>query len=284
MKILIFGGRGWIGQQVCRYMEQNTDFVVVHAGSRADDEMAVEQEIIRTEPDRILSLIGRTSGPGNNTIDYLEQKGKILENVRDNLYGPFVLAFLGNKYNIHVSYMGTGCIFEGYPDGGFAESERPNFFGSSYSIVKGFTDRMMHLMDRNVLNLRIRMPISAEMHPRNFITKIMNYKKICSIPNSMTVLPELIPIMVDMIQRGTIGTVNLTNPGLISHNEILEMVREIIDPNFAWENFTLEEQDKVLLAGRSNNYLDTSKLEQMYPGVRPIKDAVHDVLVGMKGC
>jgi hypothetical protein len=35
----------------------------------------------------------------------------------------------------------------------------------------------MHLYENSVLNLRIRMPITGEENPRNFITKIINYKK-----------------------------------------------------------------------------------------------------------
>jgi 3,5-epimerase/4-reductase len=52
----------------------------------------------------------------------------------------------------------------------------------------------------------------------------------------MTVLPELLPYVLDMMEKGITGTMNLTNPGLISHNEILEMYKEIIDPNFTWKN------------------------------------------------
>ena len=58
---------------------------------------------------------------------------------------------------------------------GFTEESKPNFFGSGYSIVKGFTDQMMHLFP-NVLNLRIRMPIIGEPNGRNFITKISTYE------------------------------------------------------------------------------------------------------------
>ena len=57
------------------------------------------------------------------------------------------------------------------------------------------------------------------------------------------------------------GTLNLTNPGLISHNEILEMYKEIVDPEFEWKNFSQEEQAKILAADRSNNFLDTTKLQ-----------------------
>lgn len=97
------------------------------------------------------------------------------------------------------------------------------------------------------------------------------------MPNSMTVLPTFFPIFRDMLENKKTGTYNCTNPGYISHNEILEMYKEIVDPLFTWENFTLEEQDKILLSGRSNNYLDTSKLEDEY-NVANIKDAVRKVL------
>jgi 3,5-epimerase/4-reductase len=97
----------------------------------------------------------------------------------------------------------------------------------------------------------------------------------------MTVLPELLPIMVDMCKQRVTGTMNLTNPGLITHNEILEMYKEIVDSEFTWENFDIEDQRKILESERSNNYLDTGRLESLYK-VSHIKDAVRDVLIKMK--
>jgi hypothetical protein len=126
------------------------------------------------------------------------------------------------------------------------------------------------------------MPITDEFNERNFITKITNYKKICSIPNSMSVLNELLPVMIDMALNKKRGTINLTNPGLISHNEILEMYKEIVDPTFSWENFEIDEQNKILLSKRSNNYLDTNKLEKNYPQVKNIKESVRNILIKMK--
>merc|ERR1712154_446076 len=105
----------------------------------------------------------------------------------------------------------------------------------------------------NVLNLRIRMPIIGSHNARNFITKICTYDRICSIPNSMSVLDELIPVMIDMVLNRECGTYNLTNPGVISHDEILQMYRESVDPDFTWKNFSADEQAKVIASGRSNN-------------------------------
>lgn len=58
----------------------------------------------------------------------------------------------------------------------------------------------------NVLTLRVRMPIVADLvYPRNFITKIIKYFKVVNIPNSMTVLPELIPLSIEMSKRKLTG-------------------------------------------------------------------------------
>jgi len=283
MKILIYGGNGWIGNQfISLFNKLNIKYI--NGNSRVDNEIELINEIEKEQPTHILCLIGRTHGKIGDkeytTIDYLEQKGKLVENIRDNLYSPLILAIISERKKIHLTYLGTGCIFE-YDNehlNGFNEESKPNFFGSSYSVVKGYTDRLMHLYKNNVLNLRIRMPINEENNKRNFITKITNYKKICSISNSMTVLPELIPIAIDMMKNKLTGTINLTNPGTISHNEILELYKNIVDPAFKWENFTIEEQNEILSAGRSNNYLDTTKLEKLYPKVKNIKESVKEIL------
>jgi len=272
---------------------------VVKSCVRADNLEAVETEIgSLNEVSHVMSFIGRTHGTFNgeiiSTIDYLEKPGKLVENMQDNLYAPIVLASVCKKYGKHFTYLGTGCIFEydnehefGSELTGFTENDKPNFFGSAYSIVKGYTDRLMHeLYNDTVLNIRIRMPITSEVNPRNFITKITNYAKICSIPNSMTVLDNLLPVMVQYALKNKTGTVNFTNPGLISHNEILEMYKEIVDPDFTWNNFSIEEQNDVLASKRSNNCLNTHILEidmdaNLY-NVKPIKEAVKEILINMK--
>lgn len=127
----------------------------------------------------------------------------------------------------------------------------------------------------NVCTLRVRMPISSDLsNPRNFITKITRYEKVVDIPNSMTILDELLPISIEMAKRNLTGIWNFTNPGVVSHNEILEMYRDYIDPNFTWKNFTLEEQAKVIVAPRSNNELDATKLKTEFPELLSIKESL----------
>ena len=294
MNILIYGGNGWIGGQFCNILEKN-NVKYICSKNRANNYEDVMSDLSNNNPSHVISFIGRThgcyKGVKYSTIDYLEKPGKLKDNIRDNLLAPLVIAKACSNYSkknrfVHFTYLGTGCIFK-YDDNhsfeseenGFKEEDDANFFGSSYSTVKGVTDKLMSLLNSETcLNLRIRMPITNIDNPRNFITKITTYEKICSIKNSMTVLPELLPIVLEMMKKQQKGTINLTNPGLISHNEILEMYKEIVDNNFTWKNFTIKEQSKILSSERSNNYLDTSKLQQLYPSVMNIKDSVRKIL------
>ena len=292
MKVLVYGSKGWIGGQFTEILKKN-NIQYIEGTSRVDSIADLESEIVDVTPTHVISFIGRTHGKIGQkeytTIDYLEQEGKLFENVRDNLFSPLVLAEICKTRKIHYTYLGTGCIFKfdedhpyGKEENGFTEDSMPNFFGSSYSIVKGFTDRFMKLYKDSVLNLRIRMPITGEENPRNFITKIVNYERVCSVPNSMTVLPELLPFVVDMMKQQITGTMNLTNPGLISHNDILQMYKEIVDNTFQWKNFSQEQQRAILAADRSNNFLETNRLESLYPQVKHIRDSIRDCLINYK--
>ena len=302
MKVLIYGHRGWIGSQFLDILKQDTTEVEIVCGeSRVDNDHDVEHEIQKVKPTHVISFIGRTHGVIGDkkypTIDYLEQPGKLVDNIRDNMYSPLLLSILSQKYNFHFTYLGTGCIFEydsshhqplveeedgqsgklvSPPTDGFTENDKPNFDGSSYSIVKGFTDRMVHHLP--ILNLRIRMPITDSKNSRNFITKITTYQKICSLPNSMSVLPTLLPLVFTMMKDRVVGTINLVNPGVITHNRILNLYREYVDSTHTWENFSIQEQDKVLDARRSNNYLTTTRLEELFPDVPSIEEAVKSSL------
>lgn len=67
---------------------------------------------------------------------------------------------------------------------------------------------------------------------------------------------------------------NYTNPGAISHNEILALYRDYVDPDFKWANFSVEEQAKVIVAPRSNNLLDTARIQGEFPHILPIRESL----------
>lgn len=274
MFALVFGGEtGWIGQKIVELVriDQSQRFTCVQGTSvRMEERERVRALLDELKPDRVFIAAGVTGRPN---VDWCESNRQAT--IRANVIGTLNVIDLCNERNIHVTYYATGCIYEGgYEGDGFDEDSVPNFEKSFYSLSKSLCERVIRETYENVLTLRLRMPISDDLHPRSFVTKITNYAKVVDVPNSMSVLHDLLPVSVDMSARALAGVYNFCNPGLISHNEILQMYKEEVDPNFVWQNFTVEEQSLVLKAGRSNNKLDVSKLLSEYPNVPEIHEAV----------
>lgn len=207
-----------------------------------------------------------------------------------NVVGTLALLDSCFVRKIHCTNFATGCIYSYdaahpmFSGVGFTESDPPNFTGSFYSETKTVVDRLSRVYEPTTLTLRVRMPISDDLSPRNFITKIVNYRRVANIPNSMSVLFDLLPAAVALAERGHTGVFNFTNPGAISHNEILDLYREHIDPDFWYENFTVEEQARILKAPRSNNELDASKLVRALPDLEipPIRESIVRVFRRMR--
>ncbi len=273
-KILVFGGKtGWIGQKIVKILT-DANYQVVATQTRLENRESLELEIQKEKPDCVINAAGVTGVPN---VDWCEDHKQ--ETIRSNIIGALNLADISFKNNIHFINIGTGCIYEYdknhpiYSGIGFKEEEEPNFAGSFYSYTKIMLDKLLKEYP-NTLNLRLRMPISDDFHPRNFVTKITKYQKVVNVPNSMSILSDLLPLIPQMAERRLVGVYNFVNPGVISHNEILDLYKEYIDNNFSYTNFSLEEQDKILKARRSNNELDANKLLKEFPSIPNIKDSI----------
>eukprot|EP00262_Sarcandra_glabra_P007067 TRINITY_DN1962_c4_g1_i1.p1 TRINITY_DN1962_c4_g1~~TRINITY_DN1962_c4_g1_i1.p1 ORF type:complete len:304 (+),score=34.21 TRINITY_DN1962_c4_g1_i1:72-983(+) len=274
LKFLIYGKTGWIGGILGKLCDsQGIDYA--YGSGRLENRSQLESDIASVQPTHVFNAAGVTGRPN---VDWCESHK--VETIRTNVVGTLTLADICRERGLVLMNYATGCIFEydeTHPLGtgiGFKEEDTPNFIGSFYSKTKAMVEDLLKNYE-NVCTLRVRMPISSDLsNPRNFITKITRYEKVVNIPNSMTILDELLPISIEMAKRNLTGIWNFTNPGVVSHNEILEMYGDYIDPSFSWKNFTLEEQAKVIVAPRSNNELDATKLNKEFPELLPIKESL----------
>ncbi|KAL4592929.1 hypothetical protein LXL04_005936 [Taraxacum kok-saghyz] len=274
LKFMIYGRTGWIGGllgKIC--MDKGIPYA--YGRGKLEDRKMLLHDIRRLRPTHVINAAGVTGRPN---VDWCETHK--VETMRTNVVGTLNLADVCHQEGVYMLNFATGCIFQydkDHPQGsgrGFKEEDEPNFTGSFYSKTKAMVEEMLREYD-NVCTLRLRMPISSDLsNMRNFITKITRYNKVVNIPNSMSVLDELLPISIEMAKRKCKGVWNFTNPGIVSHNEILELHKRYIDPQFKWVNFNLEEQAKVIIAPRSNNELDVSKLKKEFPELLSIKDSI----------
>lgn len=294
-KFLIYGGSGWFGGVLQELLTaQGKDFVV--STVRLENRESVEEELDREKPNRILCAAGVTGRPN---VDWCEDHKQ--ETIRSNVIGALSAADCAAVRGIHFTLFSSGCIFEydeRHPmpvrreDGTWSEErtfreddpeDTHNFTASFYSFTKGLLEQLLRHIP-NVLVLRVRMPISDDLNPRSFIAKICKYRRVVDIPNSMTVLHDLMPVSIIMSERGLTGVYNFTNPGPISHHQILDLYKKYVDEQFEYEGFSVEEQARVIKAGRSNNTLSSTKLVEALPDVHipHISESIHGVLQRMR--
>lgn len=253
MKILIFGP-GWLGQKFNAYFEGSIL-------SRADitDYNAVMADISRTHPDAVINAAGKTGRPN---IDWCEDHK--LETLNSNVTGALVLLRATQEVGVHFTHISSGCIYEGDNEGrGWQESDAPNFFGSFYSRTKIMAEAA--LREFPVLIARIRMPLDSVPSERNLINKLIKYDRVISVPNSITAIPDLLPAIDQLISQKLTGIFNVTNPGALTHPEILDLYRTIVDPRHQYRVISLSELAQITASGRSNCVLSSNKLK--YAGI-----------------
>ncbi|OQR81133.1 hypothetical protein ACHHYP_16748 [Achlya hypogyna] len=273
-RYLMYGSSGWIGQKLLALLRAEGEHVDVGL-ARLEDRAAVAAEVQAFQPTHVINAAGVTGRPN---VDWCETNQA--ETIRANLVGCLNVADVCHVTSaslstaIHVTVLGSGCIFTYddahpmYSDKLFTEVDRGNFTGSFYAKTKGMLEELLRSYP-DVCLLRFRMPLSDDLHPRSLLTKLLQYPKVINIPNSITVLHDLLPAVLVLAADRRTGVFNFTNPGVVSHNELLDLYKAHVDPTYSYTNFGPEDE-AALCRTRSNVALDVSKLQAALGPTRAI--------------
>ena len=180
---------------------------------------------------------------------------------------------------IVLGHISSGCIYNGYPEGGFKESDEPNLTFktkcSFYTGTKALTeDLLAHIPNKYIW--RIRLPFDEYNHPRNYLTKMMTFDKLVEADNSISNRKELVNACIQCILKAVpFGTYNVTNPGHIRASEIVEMTKKILKMDKEFQYFAdLAEFDRFRQIPTSNVILSSSKLADAGIYMAPVHDSV----------
>lgn len=267
MKIVIFGGNGFIGHELKSLfpdaLTPNVDIA---------DPIGVRKALDELKPDTVINAAGKTGKPN---VDWCEDHK--METLRSNVTGPLVLLEECISRGIYLVHIGSGCIYAGDGGGeGFTEDDAPNFTGSFYSLTKAVSDQLLKPFP--VLQLRLRMPFDSKPSPRNLLTKLIKYKKVLDAPNSITYMPDFYKALKILVEKRATGIYNMVNPGVISPYRIMQMYKKTVDPSHEFERLTVEDLGDVVKAGRSNCILSTKRLEKAGITLRQVDEAVAEAL------
>lgn len=289
MKILIFGNKGYIGSEFVSQLGGQSEFQVRHLPSRGFDGKGLTftelEFLVKTsKPDVVLNCAAYTGG--DKGIVTCETRKDMA--IASNVIFPTFLGEICHEHGIILGHISTGCFYNGYIDGGYDESMPPNMTFeynncSVYTGTKVMAEEGLADVKRKYI-WRIRLPFDNFNNPRNYITKLLSYEWLISLRNSLTHRGDFVSSCIKCFHRGVpFGTYNMTNPGALNAEEIVEMIKKtprLMDSLPPTKEFRFFDNpfDALKDIPRSNTVLNTDKQQRAGIAMRPVKEAMQDSL------
>jgi len=261
-EILIFGG-GFIGSRL------QEEFKCAISKRKIYSFKEAEEEVKKFSPKIIINCIGYI---GRNVDDCESDKDKTL---MSNSFIPIILGEVALRNKIRLVHISSGCIyhFDYLKDKPIRENKVPDFFELFYSRSKVYAEQVLNYQSARYpfLIIRIRVPLDNRPYSRNILTKLVEYRKVIDIPNSVTYIPDFIKALRHLIKIKAKGIYNVVNKGGIRYPELLDVYKKYV-PGFEYQVIDYKQLGLV----RTNLILSTQKLEQAGFKTRNIKEVMEE--------
>ncbi|KAI1134656.1 NAD(P)-binding protein [Hypoxylon sp. FL0543] len=283
-RVFLIFGNGWIATHIKELLLASGKTVFTTL-VRTENREQVLSELKSHRPTNVINCAGTRGTPN---ADWCEDHK--VETVRSNVLGVLNLVDCCYQLGIHVTQIGSACIFDReltpVPKAPFfTEEDEPFYEKSWYSKSRLLGEKTISHYP-NLLILRIRLAIAPDLHPANLLTRLLKYDKIFSLLSSGTVLPNLLPGAILLVENEVTGIYNLMNPNPFTNNDVLALAKKHIRPDLTWENFEYDDMMKVLKVPRCNPVFDTTKLvtklKELGYEVKDSHEALEDLFIEMK--
>ncbi len=301
--LLLLGASGYVGSYFEDFFRREGVEAISIARAQTDyTEPRILRRLLReTHPDFLINAAGFTGKPN---IDACEKARA--ETLFGNTVFPLRLAEACAEQGIPWGHVSSGCIYQGSkgtdPAGnpvGFREEDSPNFSFTSgtcsfYSGTKAMAEEYLTKEPLNVYIWRLRVPFDNQDYARNYLTKLLRYKRLLNVRNSLSHLGDFVSSAWATFQRRLpYGAYNLTSPGSVTTSEVVDLIRregaDRLARNDAFSSdqmlrdyvyFDSEEEfmKTAAVAPRSSCVLDTTKAESFNLPMRPVREALTDSL------
>lgn len=254
--ILIIGSDTWMGSIIKKYFTNKTNETICELNTYDNLENDISHNIKNNNVTSIICTVEKSYGKNIYNTSFIENK--LHDNVYYNLQIPILIASLCKKYDIFCTFITNGCIYKSC-DEMIDEKTVPNLFVSNHSTICITKENILDTVNNNCLNLRLRYPITGDFNPMCYLSKLISYDKVLNCNNSVSIIPDLLPIIFLLIKNKIIGTYNLTNTGSLNSHELLIKYKYNIDSNIKISEMSQFEHDSYV-GQRSNNIVSNEKL------------------------
>ena len=308
--IVLLGGSGYIGQAFAQALgERQWPFTALSRKELDYTRYDLLLKFLReTKPSFLINAAGYTGKPN---VDACEEAKA--DTLAGNTLFPQTVAHACLVVGVPWGHVSSGCIYSGAnvatggeirvakdlskPElkslattnpvaiHGYTETDEPNFTFrqppcSFYSGTKALAEEAIASVGQSYI-WRLRIPFDEFDNPRNYLTKIQRYAKVYDNVNSISHRGDFVHACLDLWERrAPFGAYNITNPGMVTTRQVVEMIERILEPNRPFEFWQNDEEFYRVAAKtpRSNCVLDVSKLLATGVKLRPVCDALEHSL------
>ena len=262
-KILVLG-KGFIGSRLAEY------FRCPVSGQKISTFKQIYALIEKYKPTVLINCIGHT---GKNNVDGCELA--IDKTLFANTYIPILLAEASLRHNIRFVHISSGCIYhyDYARQKPITEARIPDYFDLYYSRSKIYAENVLTQLAKrhNILIARIRIPLDNRPHPKNILTKLIGYKRVINVPNSVTYIPDLMRSLAHLVRLNARGVYNIVCKRGLYYPALLDEYRKY-RPDFQYQVIRVRD----LKLARTNLILSTAKLERSGCRVRDISEVIDE--------
>ena len=221
------------------------------------------------KPQTIINAVGFI---GRNVDDCELHKDTALTS---NTIVPLLIAEACVRNRIKMIHISSGCIYhyDYEKDAPIAEDLPPDFFDLYYSRTKIYAEAQLAVLAKKIplLILRPRVPLDDRPSPKNLLTKLITFKKVITLPNSVTYMPDFIRAFTHLMAINAVGIYHLVNKDPLYYPALMDTYKKMV-PAFAYEKIDF----KILNMVRTNLALSTAKLEASGFAVRTINEILKE--------
>jgi dTDP-4-dehydrorhamnose 3,5-epimerase-like enzyme len=278
----VMGSNGMIGSAFVRELETR-GHTWVQLRSRLHQHSSIRNELAILHP-TISVLIAAGVGTRPNTRWCEDHR---IETIDANVTGQLAIAEICRQFGLHLTLIGTSGFYhydEAHPLGaavGFVEEDPPNHGCNFYYRMRVYLEELLNESGAiaNILNLRALFPFDHKVTSSSLIGKLLRFARINCIPTSMTVLPGLVPLAVDMMKDHDVGHVNWVCRGVASNGDVLAAYKAVVDPAIAINEVQVS-QETSRATGNSAAYIVPAKLIAKFgeEKVPEVKDAINNLM------
>lgn len=229
MKILVTGGSGQLGYDVCRELERRGIEYTAPSSKEMDitDANAVRKQICTYQPDAVIHCAAWTA------VDAAEDDSEQAFAINEG--GTRNIALVCREIGAKMLYISTDYVFPGTGTH-FYEPDNPtgpvNVYGKSKLAGEL---AVKELLERHYI---VRISWVFGEHGNNFVKTMLRLAEtrteisvVCDQVGSPTYTADLAPLLCDMVKTEKYGTYHATNEGVCSWAEFAEEIFRLTEKN-----------------------------------------------------